>query len=110
VPSARRPIEVPVKRYERSLWQIEIGQRLSGLRKAAGKKPIDVFDAGILSVEEVLAYEAGRTAFDANAVAGLCELYGAGAAISEEIVGFVLDASTSRWMDLMMYSFLGFGI
>jgi hypothetical protein len=100
-----------VKRYEGSLWQIEIGQRLSGLRKAADKKPIDVFDAGIMSVEELLAYEAGRMAFDSYKVAALCGFYGADAATSEEIVGFVVDASVgSRWMDLMMYSFLGFGI
>jgi hypothetical protein len=100
-----------VKRYEGSLWQIEIGQRLSGLRKAAGKKPIDVFDAGIMSVEDLLAYEAGRMAFDSSKVAGLCGLYDADAATSEEIIGFVMDASaTSRWMDLMMYSFLGFGM
>ncbi|MEV4347201.1 helix-turn-helix transcriptional regulator [Actinoplanes sp. NPDC049596] len=71
-----------------------LGDRLRQLRLQARKRPIDVFEAGLLPVDELLRYEAGLVRANVCIVHDMCEYYGTDLATTDHLVGLALWMNT----------------
>jgi hypothetical protein len=72
----------------------ELGVFLQHVRLRSGKRPIDVFEAGLLSVDELLQYEAGLVRADICVVHDLCEFYDADLRTTDQLVALALWMTT----------------
>ena len=78
----------------------ELGRCLAELRRAANRRPIDVVEAGLLSVDELLRYERGSARADPSTVYALCQFYGTGEETTGHLVSQALRMTTvGIWAD-----------
>jgi hypothetical protein len=84
----------------------DLGLHLKDLRLAANKRPIDVFEAGLLPVDELFEYEGGSTRPNTCVVHDLCVFYDAEGEIIDHLVALALRMTVvGRWLEL-----IGFGL
>jgi hypothetical protein len=80
----------------------ELGQCLLQARLAACMQPIDVFDAGLLPVDELLRYEAGSARAEPSTVYALCRFYAADRATTDHLASLAFRMTTfGVWLDML---------
>lgn len=82
--------------------RLELGHLLRALRLAANWRPIDVFDAGLLPVEDLLRYEAGLVRADTDVVHQLCVFYRVDRETTDHVVSLTFRMTTlGVWVDML---------